>query len=845
MTEPARPAPGAVPMIWGDVPSRNKNFTGREAVFERLRSAPSSNVTAVLPSDPLPTALRGLGGVGKTAIAIEYAHRYRSDYDVVWWVPADQMPMVRSSLAALAGRLGLEGAMTAGIEGAAVAALDALRRGQPYERWLLVFDNADQPEELREYIPAGPGDVLITSRNPAWQATTTAVQVDVFARKESVQFLGIRTEEQVTGAEADLLADKLGDLPLALDQAAAMLYETGMPVDEYATLLDEQIVKVMAEGRSAEYPMSVTAAWSLSVENVQRLLPQAEELLRCCAYFGPEPIPRDVFRRGTQATGTRVNELMSDAILLSRAIRELGRFALVTISGRTISVHRLVQALLRGELDERQQEAYRHDVHAILAAAAPSDPADDRQWERFRELLPHVTSEATGLAHCEDKRVRAFALNMLRYLYFTDDLTSCEFLTRRFIDQWTAVSGPDDPAVLAARRHYGDVLRQLGRYPEAYETVQSALSVAREALGERDRLTLSLANGFAADMRARGDFQSALEINEETARLSEEAYGLDAPQTMRALSNLAMDYGLNSDYRRAMELSQQAFQLMSEASEGVSPTNVLISWYTLAWAVRLEGRYIEARDVGQDAYDYGQERLGPDHFATLRTAIGLSAALRHLASERMKSLDIARDVFEVFSKRRGETHPDTMAAAVNLSNTLRVNGMVDEALELAVATASRYPRSYGNEHPYTYGCSSDVGLLLRVTGSPDAARQTNELALAGLNSRLGRDHFFGLAVEVNLASDLAALGQASKARALGEDTLARTIKRLGRDHPLALGCAANLSLDLRTSGGDAEGDALLAETLQRYEASLGLAHPDAVAAAAKTRLDFDFDPIPI
>jgi tetratricopeptide (TPR) repeat protein len=836
---------GAVPAIWGDVPPRNKNFTGRAAVFDRLRRDPSSKVTVVLPEDPLPTALRGLGGVGKTAIAIEYAHRYRSDYDVVWYIPADQLPLVRSSLAALAERLGLEGALTAGIEGAAEAALDALRRGQPYGRWLLIFDNADQPEDLRAYIPAGPGDVLITSRNPAWQATAETVQVDVFTRTESREFLARRTDGQVTGADAELLADKLGDLPLALDQAGAMLFETGMQVEEYGTLLDEQIVKIMAEGRSAEYPLSVTAAWSISVDKVHQFLPQARELLRCCAFFGPEPIPRDVFRRGSQATGTRVSNLMADPILLSRAIRELGRFALVTISGRSISVHRLVQALLRGELDDQRQQEYRHDVHLILAAAAPADPADDRQWDRFRELLPHVTSDATGLAECSDPRVRAFALNMMRYLYLSDDLTSCESLIKRFITRWTVASGHDDLAVLTARRQYGDVLRQLGRFTEAYETVRVTLDASRRVLGEQDRLALALANAFAADLRIRGDFTEALQLSEQSRRLHEETFGRGDPQTMRAINSLGVDYGLNSDYRQARQLCQLAFQLMSETSAGVSPTEVLITWYNLAWSVRLEGKYAEARDVARDALDYGQERLGPEHSATLRTASGLSAALRRITTAREEALVIARDVFDAFIKRRGHRHPDTMAAAVNLSNAMRVNGMIAEALDQAVETADRYPTAYGKDHPFALGCTSNVAVLRRVAGDPAGARSTDETVLEGLRTRLGRDHFFCLAVAVNLASDLAALGETAAARALGEDTLTRGSKVLSRDHPLVLGCAANLSVDLRTYGAVEAAESLRAETMKRYEGTLGLGHSDAVAAAEGRRLDFDFDPLPI
>jgi len=320
--------PGPVPAIWGDVPQRNKNFTGRDAIFARLRDT-SSQVTAVVPEqDPLPQALQGLGGVGKTAVAVEYAHRYRTEYEVVWWIPADQIPQVRSSLAALAKNLGLEAAVTAGIEGAARVALEALRRGEPYSRWLLIFDNADQPEDLKDLLPDGPGDVLITSRNHRWQAQVTTVSLDVFTREESREFLSKRAPVNASDPEVDLLADKLGDLPLALEQAGAMLAETGMGIREYLGLLDEQFTKLMTENRSVDYPESVIATWQIAIAKVRQTQPQAQELLRCCAFFGPDPIPRDVFRRGTQATETRISDLMTQPILLARAIGELGRYAL-------------------------------------------------------------------------------------------------------------------------------------------------------------------------------------------------------------------------------------------------------------------------------------------------------------------------------------------------------------------------------------------------------------------------------------------------------------------------------------------------------------------------------------
>jgi tetratricopeptide (TPR) repeat protein len=845
MTDADTPAPRTTPQIWENVPLRNRNFTGREAIFSRLRQGASSKIMAVLPEDPLPQALQGLGGVGKTAVAIEYAYRYRAEYDVVWWIPAEQLPLVRSSLAALAGRLGLESAMAAGIDGAVAAALDALRLGNPYARWLLIFDNADRPEDFRDYIPQGPGDVLITSRNNQWQETLDTVQVDVFTRAESTEFLSKWTSIAATEAQTDLLAEKLGDLPLALNQAGAMLAETGMPVEEYIQLLDERVTEIMSERKPTDYPAPVTATWGLSVGKVRDQLPQAQELLRCCAFFGPDPIPRDVFRRGTQAQGTRISKLMADPIQLARAIGELGRFALIAIDKRTITVHRLVQALIRDELDPEDQAGYREDVHTILVAAAPDNPADDALWWRYQELLPHVTSGTTGMAESRDPEVRTFVLDMLRYLYSSGDLASCETLTRQFIDQWTADSGPDDRWVLSAQRQYGDVLRQLGRYAESYALDEQTLNRARTVLGEQDPVTLAVRNTFAADQRARGDFGTALALDEESLKLHETTLGQTDPQTLRTLNNLALDYGFKSDYITARDLCQRAYVLFSEAEGGVSATDVLISWYNLAWVVRLQGRFTEARDVGQEAWAYGQERLGSDHWATLRAANGLSIALRRIAPAREDALRIAREIYDLAQKRLGDISPDTMAAAINLTNAQRTNGLLDDALALAESTVARYPKIYGPEHPFNYGCTGNLALLRRITGDPAGARSLNETALNGLENRLTRDHDYTLTVAVNLASDLAALGETGAARQLGQDTYNRLTRLVGEDNPLTLGCAANLVIDLRADGATAEADKLLAHTMSRYQATIGLTHPDAMAAKEGRRQDFDFDPPPV
>nr|BFE78757.1 hypothetical protein GCM10020093_013580 [Planobispora longispora] len=751
--------------------------------------------------------------------------------------------LVRAALASLAPRLGLPSASSAGIEDAAMSVLDALRRGEPYSRWLLIFDNAEQPESLEGMIPHGPGHVLITSRNHAWQGEVGTVPVDVFTRPESIAFLQRRVVKGISTEDADRLAEKLGDLPLALEQAGALHAETGMSVDEYLRLLDEHAGQLLDASKPSDYPLSMTAAWSLSVSQLAAKLPEAVDLLRCCAFFGPEPIPRDVFGTLDEEfmAQSRLKELLGNALQLSKAIRELGRYALARIDSgsRTIQVHRLVQALLRDEVGEEDRPAFRHEVHLLLTAAvAKHRPDDAESWPRYGALLGHVTP--ARVKRCQEPSVRRFALNMVRYLYSSGDYRSARDLIQELLGEWEVVSGADDESVLLAQGQLGIVLRELGAYAEAFEINQETLSRMQTVLGPRHEETVLLTNSHGADFRTRGDFAAALEHDRRSLALHREKFGEDDAGTLRAMNNLAVDYLLVGDYAQAFELQNEAFSRYSRSRESNQQAK-LIAWNGLARIVRLRGNYLEACDVGEDAHEFGLLELGADHPWTLRTAKDLSIAKRR-AGLIDEAFEIAEQTFDREERLFGPDHPDTLATALCLANTLRTMGRVAEALELLRDTADRYERVFGADHPFKHGCDMNLALLLRVNGDVEEARRLDQKSLDGFDSGLGRDHHYSLTCAINLASDYATLGDNDEARRLGEDTLDKLRSLLGEDHPLTLASAANLVVDLRAGGEVDRAEALEDDTINRYREVLGEDHPDARAARARERLDFDFDP---
>ncbi|WP_157382850.1 FxSxx-COOH system tetratricopeptide repeat protein [Nonomuraea coxensis] len=830
-----------VPPIWGKkIPGRNKNFTGRESLLEELRASLESSTTAAVV--PLPQALQGLGGVGKTQLAIEYAWRYRGFYDLVWWVPADQPMLVPSTLAALTDDLKLPSASSTGIEEAASAVRAALQRGDPIDRWLLIFDNADEPEEIRDFIPqGGPGHVLITSRNSRWSGVAETVPVDVFSTSESVAFLRKRLQRDVAQKEAERLASELGDLPLALEQAAALQAMTGMSTDDYIDLLARETRAVLNLSKSTEYPHSMTAAWQISVHEIENRLPAAAEVLRCLAFFGPDPILRDIFRRGKRSGARRMGPILSDPLTLNQAFAELNRFALVRIEPETgtVQVHRLVQALLRDSLKEEERDQIRHEVHLLLAAGAPADPENTVNWDTYAGLLPHL--RPSGLVECTDEPVQRFGIDIVRYLLQSANYTSAKSFGEAFLRHWSAAHGPSNGNVLRLRRQLGHVLWQTGAYKESYEMNEVTLDLMRKEFGADHEETLRQALTYAANLRAQGNFQDAMNQDKQLLDAHEDKFGPYAPPTLRVINNLALDHALLTQYDSALELQQLAFVEQSSSQLEVSKWDVQLAWNNLARVLRLSGDHARAVDFGEEAYSHGVRELGVEHALTLMTARDLSIAKRR-NGDLEEALELIRETHARLMKLYGPDNPDTMAATVALSNTLRQANEPQEAMKMARDALPRYQRAFGPEHPFTYGCMVNVALLYRLRGDARRAKELDEQARDGLLAKVGPDHAYTFSATINLANDLAALGDATGARALGAEVLEQIAAFYGFDNLLYLAAAVNLSIDMRASGEAEEGRKLYDTTVAAYERLLPPGHPERTFAKKGERFNWDFDP---
>ena len=324
------------------VPPRNQVFTGRGSVFAILRAALEHGERAV----SVIHALHGMGGVGKTALAIEYAHCHGGDYELVWWVPSEDPAMIPASLAECARSINLAEASDA--PGVAVARLYTFLHD--HDRWLICFDNAEDPASLREHLPAGPGHVLITSRNPNWQGIAQPVSLDVLDAGEAITLLQTRAAV-LSDTDAARIAEALDRLPLALTQAGAYLAESGIDTEHYLRLLDTRTREITARGQPADYPTSLAASWELVFDQLADDEPATLQLLTISAYLAPEPIPHSLFTGHTELLPAPLTSVAGDPLAFTDLTSLLRRRALARVDTDSLTLHRLVQALLRDRHD--------------------------------------------------------------------------------------------------------------------------------------------------------------------------------------------------------------------------------------------------------------------------------------------------------------------------------------------------------------------------------------------------------------------------------------------------------------------------------------------------------------
>jgi tetratricopeptide (TPR) repeat protein len=636
------PEPGA-----GIPPDPMPHFVGREAELadlHRLLQARSR------------VAVHGLGGVGKTQLAVQHLHQRRADYpDGVFWLRAEHAAGLVGDLASLAWRLNLPEREAAQQERQVDAVLRWLRE---HGRWLLVLDNVEpgSAEALRRWLPPGlPGHVLLTSRTPMWPAR---VGLEPLPLEVAAGFLLDRTGQSDDGAAA-LVAQALGCLPLALEQAAAYLEVTGRDLASYAELLRTRLPEMMREGRPEDYPQPVAGTWRLSFERVEHERPAAVALLRLCAFLAPDDVPVCVLRAGADRLPAELREAVGDDVELDRTIAALTRYSFVGRRGDALRVHRLVQVVIRESLGADGQ-AWLTAAARMLHAVMPEDPQlYPQEWPMCGRLVAHVQA----------------------------------------VDELGGAGTEEAVAMSALMNRTGAYLRCRGDYGSAKDAYQRSLAICEEVLGPEHVDTAEYLNDLAGLLRERGELASARPLHERALAIRERMLGPDDSATSNSLNNLGMLLRDQGDLPGARRFLERAVAVR-ERVLGPDHRDTATSINNLALVLWAQGELAGARSGLERALAIRERTLGLDHNLTAESLGSLGFLLKDLGDP-----DTARSLLErsvaMLVRILGSDHPHTARFAHRLAVVMRHQGSVAEALRLQQRALSTLERVLGPDHPDT------------------------------------------------------------------------------------------------------------------------------------------------
>jgi tetratricopeptide (TPR) repeat protein len=789
-------------------------FTGRDDELEALHQAfrAKSAASAV-------QVISGLGGLGKTRLAVEYAWRYASDYDLVWWIRAEDSATMRGDYAELAGKLGLPSEQ----DDQAIAALrQELRRRKD---WLLVFDNAEEPAELFSLLPERhQGHVLITSRRRDWPHTEDR-RLEVLSIEAATGYLQRRGRVADAGTARDL-AEALGCLPLALAQAGSVIAE-GMAATDYLALLRQQAPELFTEGHPADHETTIGSTWRVSVDRLAERSPAAVALFRLAAFLGADAIPLSRLAPAPDMPA-ELAEALGSPFQRTKAMAALGEYSLAETADGLLSIHRMVQAVTRSELGPDKSRWAGLALGAI-AAAFPGDVRDPETWGACESLLAHALActEHAGRLHVDTPVTVSLLDRVARYLLVRGRIDA----TAAVMDQARPLAkqlGSEDAAYLSCRNTDGLLHIARGDYPAAHAACDEVFQARTKILGATDPETLRAGRDLVEAIYHQGNWAEAAELQDRLVEAFTATFGPENAETITALAYHATILRRMGHFAQARTKEERVLETRSQVL-GPDHPDTTLAWFNLADTLRSLGQLDQARTMEEQVLQASTRLLGPDHPSTLTATGNLAITLRQLGQlDQARTLE--EQVLQARTRLLGPDHPDTLTATANLASTLHGLGQLDQARTMEEQVLQARTRLLGPDHPSTLTVTGNLAITLRQLGQLDQARTLEEQALQASTRLLGPDHPDTLTATANLASTLRGLGQLDQARTLEEQVLQASTRLLGPGHPVTLTVTGNLAITLRQLGQLDQARTLQGQVLQARRQVQGQDHSDTIYA---------------
>jgi tetratricopeptide (TPR) repeat protein len=705
-------------------------FSGRDAELEVI-------ATALEPPDAI-VVVQGLGGVGKSSIAREYAWRNRERYSIVWWLNAG------SEDAVIDGLLRLGGLFVRGLEqhtdrrAAAAQVTGSVLSG--FEKpVLLLFDNAEDERLLRSWQPLSNARLLATSRNTAWSADIRPVALTEWSIDTAVGYLQRESgRDDLETSDARAIVEALGALPLALAHASASLRGMRMVTpSRYLEHLGEYLRKAP---RDAEYPRSVFATFSTAITNAEKEAPGAEAVLCFAARFAADAIPDELFRQphGNYGDVPELRVAIGDEIALDDALGQLDRFSLLAYSpaSRAYSMHRLVQ---RAALDRTAEGQSEWAQSAISAAESAFREVVFSSWPQCERLLPHARAALGGLADDAMYLPAGRLANRCGiYLCERGDYAAAEQMQRRALTILERTLGSEDDETGSALRDLAGVYYFEGHFALAESTATRALGVLENALGPDHPKIAMLLTLLAITHNKQGHYDRVEPLHLRALAIKEKAFGPDHPENATIFSNLGVFYHWQGRFDEAEKLLRRSLSLR-ETALGREHPDLASTINNLGHLYYRQRRYDELIPLLERALSISENALGPDHPDVAQTLNNLG--LTYFSQGRYpEAEEIQLRALHIREAALGSDHPEMASTLNSLARIYEAQGRFEEAESLQLRTLEIREKTMGKNTTDVAGSFNDLGALYESMGRFDEALAMHERALAIRETALGPHH---------------------------------------------------------------------------------------------------------
>jgi class 3 adenylate cyclase/Tfp pilus assembly protein PilF len=741
--------PGTLPRIWNVPHPRITNFTGRDRELAMLGEALASDQRAAAVQ-----AMYGLGGIGKTQIAVEYAYRHavdRDDYSITWWVRSEHLTTMVADYTGLAHALILPTASDP--DPAITVAGVRTWLEQTGEPWLLVFDNANAPEDIRSYLPrAGTGDVVITSRNPGWNAVAQPIAVDALPVSDAVAFLRARTGRDEAAA-VDLVQE-LGRLPLALEQAAAYVTANRVSLSWYLASFREHHGRMLERAKPhTDYPWTVATTWELAFKQLEEQVPVARDLLALCAFLDPDDIPLDVIVSGAGELPAPLSRVLVDALERTEVVAVLHRYSLLNlIDEMSLSVHRLVQLVARDRLGRAEGARWATEAMEVILAAFPNDCNNTAHWTVCARLLPHGLAVTRHAAELKAAPVQTAALlaRIALYLHARGMFQEARGAHEQVVGILEAVLPPDHPDIATSLTNQAVVLHDMGDLRGARTRLERALAILESRLPSVHPDIATTLNNLALVLQDLGDVSGALTRLRRALAIREALLPPTHSDIATSLGSLAEVYRAQGDLTRARELQERALSIL-EAVLPADHLDIAAAHNNLGEVLRAKGDLAGAYARHRRALSIREAVLPPDHPDLAKSLNNLAAVLRAQGDLRGAREQLER-ALAIRERVLPPNHPHIASSLNNLAGVLYARGDLDGALAALLRALPIFQTQKLRDRER--GVLLSLATLARRLGRPGAALDLL-IACYLIDRYIGhRELSFDLTAATALAKDL-------------------------------------------------------------------------------------------